>query len=62
MPWNNQSFAKVASDFGVRHADKLVFGTVNRGQMAGFMETFNVHKGPPRVVVVVSVAAVPCLM
>eukprot|EP00903_Cladosiphon_okamuranus_P012704 g11878.t1 len=47
----DQTFAKVASKFGVKHADKLIFGTVNRVKMAGFVETFNIYEGHPRVVV-----------
>lgn len=50
---SNQTFAKVASRFGVQHADKLMFGTVNRRKMAGFVETFNVYDGHPHVVVLV---------
>ncbi|CAM9301025.1 unnamed protein product, partial [Hapterophycus canaliculatus] len=45
------AFGEVASTFGVRHADELVFGMVNRKQMSGFMETFNIYEGHPRVVV-----------
>ncbi|CAM9203515.1 unnamed protein product [Scytosiphon promiscuus] len=46
-----QAFGKIASSFGTRHADKLIFGMVNRKQMSGFMETFNIYEGHPRVVV-----------
>lgn len=52
-----QTFAKVAARFGVKHADKLIFGTVNRVQMSGFVETFNIYEGHPRVVVMVRAKA-----
>lgn len=54
-PNPSQAFGKVASTFGVRHADKLIFGMVNRKQMSGFMETFNIYEGHPRVVVLVGI-------
>eukprot|EP00752_Nemacystus_decipiens_P005579 g5048.t1 len=47
----HHTFAKVAYKFGVQHADKLIFGTVNRAEMAGFVETFNIYDAHPRVVV-----------
>ncbi|CAN0276855.1 unnamed protein product [Ectocarpus sp. 6 AP-2014] len=44
-------FGDVASDMGVRHSERLMFGTVNRVTMPGFMETFNVYEGHPQVIV-----------
>lgn len=50
-----QVFGDVASDMGVRHSERLMFGTVNRLEMAGFVETFNVYERHPRVIVMVRV-------
>ncbi len=49
----DQTFAKVAARFGVKHSEQLIFGTVDRVQMTGFVETFNIYERHPRVVVVV---------
>ncbi|CAM9324719.1 unnamed protein product [Ectocarpus fasciculatus] len=49
-------FGDVASDMGVRHSERLMFGTVNRVKMAGFVETFNIYEGHPRVIVMVRVS------
>lgn len=57
-----QVFGDVASDMGVRHSERLMFGTVNRVKMPGFVETFNVYEGHPRVIVMVRVRPVSRVM
>lgn len=48
-----QAFATVASGLGLKRADKLIFGTVDGVKLAGFVETFHIFEGLPRVVVLV---------
>lgn len=48
-----QAFGNVAAGLGLKHSDKLIFGTLNGVKLAGFAETFNVYQGLPRLVVLV---------
>lgn len=46
-----QALTTVAA--GLKLSDRLIFGTLNGVEMAGFAETFNVYEGLPRLVVLV---------
>lgn len=45
----------MASGFGFRHADKMIFGFLDGTKLAGFVETLNIYDNLPRLVVLVGV-------